>query len=166
MANTGRKRIPTSLKVVKGTYQPCRNNVLEPTGECIVLDVPVDLKGAARKFYKEVAQLIGPHGMQIATEWDRHQLYAMAKSWGTWYKLTKKMEGEYGFVYKLVQKDGEVTWRLRPENHIANDAFRAYNSLAALFGMNPSSRSKVNKIASNTASPMDNFITGKKMAQK
>ena len=45
---TGRKPLPTRLKVLKGTAQPCRTNPREPRPEVVALDPPEYLGTTAR----------------------------------------------------------------------------------------------------------------------
>ena len=113
----GRKRKPTALKLLQGTFQPCRANPDEPQPEIGAPDMPKYLKGEAR------------------AEWDRVVEYLSRT------RVIAKGEGAMLAVYcVLYAKFIEAT---RRGGEVTGSMIAQLRALASEFGLTPASRGHV-----------------------
>ncbi|MCP3849352.1 MAG: phage terminase small subunit P27 family, partial [Gammaproteobacteria bacterium] len=59
----GRKPVPTALKLIKGTDQPCRINDKEPKPKSDNIKMPVGMSADAKKHWKQVSKQLKEAGI-------------------------------------------------------------------------------------------------------
>jgi len=139
----GRKPVPTALKVLKGTDQPCRTNKKEPKLKAQNLAVPAHVTGKARWCWRRLVKVIGP--MRVMTKADAVALEEAAYAYADLLQTREVLE-EQGYTYESETEDGRVLVRRRPEVEIHGDAWRRLEKMITHFGISPSSRTKVSTL--------------------
>ncbi len=146
----GRKRIPTKLKIIRGTDQKCRMNPDEPEPEIELPKPPKHLTGIAAKEWKRAGALLEELG--LISDIDMCMFLAYCESYGRWREAEKKIKEQGLFIevpigIKKGKKGKEDTIifavKKNPYLAIAKDAKREATKYAVEFGMSPASRSKV-----------------------
>ena len=134
------KRIPSHLKVVAGTDQPCRMNANEPKLKSSVPDMPKTLTKNAKAYWRFIVPKISAMG--ILTDVDGTALQMLCETYAEWIDLCHKITA-FGDTTYETEKDGLIMHRSRPEVAQRSDAARRLQSLLAEFGITPAARSKV-----------------------
>ena len=149
----GRKKLPDSIKALRGTDQPCRMTDKPAVQGATVIKLPkVGLKGTAKKVFAVVAtelmhnNLLDVYGVDMVV--------AYAREMALYHDMMSDIEKE-GVTIEIETKNGTVM-QINPKRKIAEGALAAAKSLAAEFGMTPSSRSRVSAIMNDNA-PKDEF---------
>lgn len=135
----GRKPLPTELKILRGNpgHRPLPEN--EPTAPAGVGPAhPLFLDPIGRRFYRELAKLLGPDGTNVLTQVDRLVLEVLADAVSEFLEA-KTVLREHGLTYS--DKNGDP--KKRPEVMIAKDSAARIRALAAEFGLTPSSRTRI-----------------------
>lgn len=156
----GRKKIPDVLKSLRGTDQPCRRSeAAQPTAETAVGPLPRSgLKGTAKKVFEVVAtelihkQLLDRVGVDLVV--------AYAREMGLYHDMMRDAEKE-GYTVEIETKFGSATI-INPKRKIAEGALGRAQSLAAEFGLTPSSRSRVSALLTDNV-PKDEFADFEEM---
>jgi P27 family predicted phage terminase small subunit len=78
----GRKPIPTTLKLIRGTARPHRMNKDEPMPPACVPEPPAHLEERARRKFTEIADMLARCG--VMTELDRDALGRYCVIWCRW----------------------------------------------------------------------------------
>jgi len=160
----GRKRVPTKLKIIRGTDQPCRMNPDEPEPDIKIPKPPKGLTGFAAKEWKRAAALLEDLG--LISDIDMCMFLAYCQSFGRWMEAEKKIKKEGLFItipigIKKGKKGQEDTIifqiKKNPYLAIANDAKREATKYAVEFGMSPASRSKVKAEKGNSGDKKKGF---------
>lgn len=137
----GRKRLPTKLKVIKGTLEKSRENPNEPKPKQTIPKPKWGLLSKEeRKEYDRVAEILD--NMKVLTEADVIALEQLAESLALYYEQKDYLE-ENGYTYSRKNQRGGVIRKPRPEYRIMKDAKKDVLELLARFGLDPSNRSKV-----------------------
>ena len=142
----GRKRLPTELKRVQGTLQPCRTNDNEPdyvlTKE--IPDPPKYLSKTGRDVYYSTAEELLKLGILTRVSMSLFVMYCTQVAI-YFHALEQIDKNDYIFV----TKGGDE--KPNPYIKIANDALAASVRIACEFGITPASSSKVyaNKVETN-----------------
>ena len=136
----GRKKLPDSIKALRGTDQPCRMTDKPAVQGATVIKLPkVGLKGTAKKVFAVVAtelmhnNLLDVYGVDMVV--------AYAREIALYHDMMAEIEKE-GVTIEVMTKTGVVT-QINPKRKVAKGALAAAKSLAVEFGMTPSSRSRV-----------------------
>ena len=133
----GRKPVPTALKLIKGTAQPCRTNNSEPKPKADNIKMPAGMSVMAKKHWSKVCSQLKDAG--IITNLDVTALMIYCESYAQWRDATDKIN-THGSVVK-----GSQDFPVRsPYLYVAQKAFDQMKSMLTEFGMTPSSRTKVN----------------------
>lgn len=133
----GRKPVPSALKLVKGTDQPCRMNKNEPKPKADNIKMPVGMSDSAKKHWGQVVKQLKEAG--IMTNLDVTALMIYCETYAQWRDATDKIN-KHGSVVK-----GERGFPVRsPYLMVAQKAFDQMKQMLTEFGMTPSSRTKVN----------------------
>jgi|TARA_R100000655_G_scaffold51305_1_gene88965 P27 family predicted phage terminase small subunit len=137
----GRKRKPTELKKQIGTYKDCRNNPNEPKLPISIPNMPKYFD----EFAKEAFEFLGVKAfeMRILTEADKLALELLSESYSEYRKAINIIKEE-GMTYKVIDSNGNINYKARPENIIKDKAMNRMKSLIVEFGFTPSSRARVN----------------------
>ena len=136
MAKPGRRPIPTQLKIIKGTDQPCRMKKDEPKPADDNIEMPEGLSVDAAKHWGKVCQQL--QDAHIITNIDVMALSMYCEAYSTWSSANKKIQ-VHGAVIK-----GQNGFPVQsPYLMVANKAFEQMRSMLMEFGMTPSSRTRV-----------------------
>lgn len=151
MAEAGRPRKPTALKIVSGTYRADRAHN-EPMPDTADTTPPDSLKGKKqRDKYQELAANLAPVG--LLTVADRQTLAALARV----EVLAEQLERDIS-IKPVPGSTGQPTADPR-WNHLLG-LHKQAAELRREFGMSPSSRGKIDMPAPKTADPMEEFLHG------
>lgn len=132
----GRKRLPTKLKLLKGTQRVDRLNPDEPDPDNCIPDAPNYLSKEALIEWGRVSHELNNLG--LLSNIDRAALAMYCQAWGRVVKY-EKVIAEKGELYKT--SNGNI--QTSPAMWIVNKAMEQCHKFMTEFGMTPSSRSKV-----------------------
>ena len=132
----GRRPIPTHLKVLAGTAQPCRTNPDEPKPPVEIPPMPLCLDGAARDKWEELAPQLAAMG--ILARVDGSALLSLCLAYARMVAAEKE-SSEAGLTY--VGENGLI--KRHPASAIAHEASRDLLAHLEAFGLTPSSRYRV-----------------------
>ncbi len=133
----GRKAVPTALKVIKGTDQPCRTNKSEPKAGTDKLRCPASLPPEAKKFWKKFVPELKAIGVVKNT--DLPAIEALCLKYAEWQEYQEKVR-TMGALVKSPKNGYPIA---SPYFGMANKAFDQFSKMLTEFGMTPSSRTKV-----------------------
>ncbi|NUN51832.1 MAG: phage terminase small subunit P27 family [Planctomycetaceae bacterium] len=145
----GRKRKPTVLKLLEGTYRKDRANPNEAAPRPSLLRPPPVLRGEARVEWVRLARELFHLG--LLTKVDRAALAIHCADWGNLCRAVRDIE-ERGAVLQTfetvtdpqgVEHQVLVAERLNPYLRVYRQAKEGVLRTAAEFGMTPAARSKV-----------------------
>jgi P27 family predicted phage terminase small subunit len=135
-STAGRKKLPTALKMLKGTDQPCRLNKSEPKPEATKIRAPTGLSPQAKKHWRSISKELIAAGIIVNT--DTNSFTVLCETYAQWIDTTAQLNVE-GVV---IQNEKGFP--------MLNPAFNASHKLALLlrtlfveFGMTPSSRTNI-----------------------
>jgi len=139
----GRKPKPTNLKVLHGNPGKRAINKDEPQGEVVDADLPPPdhLGDLAKECWTHMVSMLA--GSQVITELDLHGLELYCAAYQNWRDAQQKVI-ELGSIVKSPKSGYPVQ---SPYFAISNKAHEQMVKLAAEFGLTPSSRSRVTKVA-------------------
>ena len=130
------KRLPTKLKVLKGTKQNCRENPNEPEYELKIPDAPDHLDKEALIEWGRVSHLL--YSMGLLADVDRAMLAGYCASYSMWAKAEEALKVE-GLT--IATTNGNIIQN--PLVGIVNQAKKHMKDFASEFGMSPASKAKV-----------------------
>jgi P27 family predicted phage terminase small subunit len=132
----GRKPLPTNLKVLRGTDQPCRINKDEPQVPTNRITPPAGLSAVAKKHWKKILPQL--RAAKIITNIDATAFAAYCETYATWQHAVDQI-AKYGSVIK-----GEKGFPVcSPYVTIADKTLRQMRDFLTEFGMTPSSRTRI-----------------------
>ena len=153
----GRKRKPTNLHILKGTYREDRANPDEPKPELKIPTPPEHLSEYALEEWNRMTVELSSLG--LLTEIDRTELAMYCQAWGRVVKY-EKIVAEKGELHKTTS--GNII--LSPAMWVINKAMEQCHKYLTEFGMTPASRTKVSvKKVKKDADPWAEF--GEKKAK-
>lgn len=132
----GRKRLPTKLKILKGTQRVDRLNPSEPDPANHIPDAPDFLSKDALIEWGRISHELNNLG--LLSEIDRAALAIYCQAWGRVVKY-EKVIAEKGELYKT--PNGSI--QTSPALWVVNKAIEQCHKFLTEFGMSPASRSKV-----------------------
>lgn len=132
----GRKPLPSKLKVLKGTDQPCRMNPHEPSLTAVVPDAPAFLGTIALEEWNRKAPLLARMG--VLTEGDDAALAAYCQAYERFVEAESKIR-QSGLLIKT--SSGNVIQS--PLVGVANRAMELMHRFMTEFGLTPSSRTRI-----------------------
>jgi phage terminase small subunit len=142
----GRKRIPTKLKLIKGTAQPCRMNKNEPAPDPGAPRVTKWLPDEqAKKYFLLLTERLERVGLASKTF---QEMLGLAAQRMAEIDILNKVIAEEGSTYTATRldKNGEiVTEQIKAHPAVAqrSEAMRHLQSLLSSFGLSPADISKV-----------------------
>jgi P27 family predicted phage terminase small subunit len=151
----GRKRLPTAMKVIKGTAQPCRINKQEPKPEIASGDAPAWMSAQAKEFYAEIAPYL--EKLKVISKGDTAALSLLADTWAEFRQADEVLRSHGKLSYETKNQAGETMHRAYPEVAIKRTAAKHFQSLLSEFGLTPSSRSKVSSMEGGDTDIMDSL---------
>lgn len=133
----GRKPLPDTLKVLKGTDQPSRMNPEQPQAGVDQLQfVPEELSEKAQKHWAKIRPQLVESG--VINNLDRYALMALCEAWATFLEAMTQVRRS-GILVK--GRHGEPV--RNPYLKVVNESTAQLTKLFAEFGMTPSSRQRV-----------------------
>ena len=151
---TGRKPLPTNLKLLKGTVNTTREKGKnEPKPKTENIRMPAGMPASARRHWKPLLRMLRDAG--IMTVADTVALEALCIVYARWREANEAI-AESGL---LVRDQGRRLPKLNPYVRIANQSFDQLKSMLAEFGMTPSSRTRVNSTKGEDSEPADGWGT-------
>lgn len=151
--NSGRKKIPDELKILRGTDQPCRM-----TGDAVSMGTALvslprsGLKGTSKKVFEVVAAELVNNSLLDMVGADL--VVAYAREMGLYHDTMRELEKE-GYILEIETKFG-TSKIVNPKRKVAESALMNAKALAAEFGLTPASRSRVSALLSS-APQKDDF---------
>lgn len=139
----GRKKKPTTLHLLEGTFRPDRHNVNEPIiqkPDLVKLRVPAYLSPQAKRIYKHLREVLLK--IRVVSEADRTALEIMAEAYAE-FRLAEKQLRDDGITYNHTDEYGNTTIKPHPAVRIKQMAYTRWKSLASEFGLTPAARTKV-----------------------
>jgi P27 family predicted phage terminase small subunit len=140
------RRLPTNLKLLKGTYQPCRGNTNEPQPEAARPPCPSFLSQEGKKEWRRVSKELFVLG--LLSNLDRAALAAYCQAYGRWIEAERALTRE-----GLMVMSPNGFQQPNPWLSIASKALDQLRAFAADFGMSPVARSKVTVTATLPTKP-------------
>ena len=131
-----RKAVPTVLKIIRGTAQPCRMNKKEAKPNADNIDMPAGMSEAAQQQWIPVAQQLEEAG--LLTNLDVQALRMYCEAYAVWLAANDKII-EFGAVLQ----NPEGRYVRAPWFDISAKAFEQMHKMIVEFGMTPASRTKV-----------------------
>jgi P27 family predicted phage terminase small subunit len=158
MANrNGPKSLPTAMKVLKGTDQPCRTNKREPKLPVERSLAPKWLSKKAQEIYLELSDVLV--GMQVLTKADQTALEMLCDAYAEYREARAYIEDK-GMTYETTATSGDVIYKVYPQVAIASDAYKRIRSMMTEFGLTPASRSKVSAAGEEEKDPLGDYMNG------
>lgn len=137
----GRKPLPRYLKVLRGNPGKRPLNDAEPQPQPGIPTCPAHVQGIARTEWNRCVKELG--ALNAITRLDRGKLAAMCVSYGRWVEAEDALKAAGGPIIPA-PKTGALTYN--PWLSVAHKAMEAYSKLAADFGMDPSSRTRISTL--------------------
>jgi len=152
---SGRKRTPTQLRVLRGDPGHRGVNDREPTPPRGIPDPPDWLHALELEAWGTLAAALEPMG--VVTVSDGPALTALVQAWAEWREArgTLDLEGTY---YDTLDAAGNRIVRKHPAVGVASDAWRRISSMLSEFGLTPSSRSRLQVVASGEPDAFESFL--------
>jgi len=132
----GRKKTPTRLKMLQGTYRKDRAPANEVFPEDKIPDPPKFLSKEAKREWSRMS--VALFSLGLLSEIDRSALSLYCQAWGRVEKY-EKIIAEKGELYKT--QNGEV--RVSPVMSILNTAYTQLYKLITEFGLSPAARTRI-----------------------
>jgi len=132
-------RLPTKIKQLRGTLQPCRENKKEPQVRLSIPDPPTHLDNRAIDEWNQVTKELFDLG--IIGKIDRSALAAYCQSYAIWAEASDRLKEE-GLV--IMTTNGNLIQN--PLLTIVNRSRESVRVFLREFGMTPASRPKVSVI--------------------
>ena len=147
----GRKKIPTKLKLLKGTQRADRLNPNEPDPDVNIPEPPGFLNKAASQEWERMSGIL--YGIGLLSDMDMAALALYCQSWGKIVEFEEILIKE-GKTY--IAANGDI--RTSPYVSMLNKSYEYVYKFLTEFGMSPASRSKVSaKKKKTTKDPFAQF---------
>ena len=148
----GRKKLPTNLKILQGTFRGHRENKNEPRPDINIPEAPDFLSKEALIEWGRISSQLSRLG--LLCEMDMAALALYCQAWGRIVRY-EKIVAEKGELYKT--SNGNI--QLSPAMWVVNKAYEQAYKFLTEFGMTPASRSKVSvkKSESGVKDPFREF---------
>lgn len=136
--NRGRRPIPSNLKVIRGTDQPCRMNPNEADPDTDKILPPEHLSETALAHWDATVKELRSAGLM--TNLDITALAMYCEAYATWVEASEKVR----LTGTVVKHPTNGFPMQSPYLAVANKAFEQMRAMLTEFGMTPSSRTRVN----------------------
>jgi P27 family predicted phage terminase small subunit len=152
----GRRRKPTSAKVLAGTFRKDRANPGEPKPPRGHVTAPDWLKGEARWAWEQLAGQLGDAGTRVLSQQDRHALGLLCDAYHE-YRVARRQVEHDGMMVVRLTKAGMVRVK-HPLIQVYQDAWRRVRLMLVEFGLTPASRSKTSSRPAEEADPLQELL--------
>ena len=129
------RRIPTSLKKIRGTYRKDRARSEPKPAQPENLEPPIELDAHGQAFWNYHAEKLQQLG--LLTECDVHSLAVGCEWWSVHQRALEAVKSE---LTHSTEANGECS---KPEIAIAKQAFTNLRTIMISFGLDPQSRGKL-----------------------
>ncbi len=136
MAGVGRKKKPTNLKMLEGTFRKDRQNKNEPIPENKIPVAPEHLSEEGLNEWRRITPILFDLG--LLSDLDMATLAMYCQVWGRVVKYEKIIEKEGELL--ITEKGNTI---LSPNMWVVNKAMEQCHKYLTEFGMTPASRAKV-----------------------
>lgn len=133
------RKLPTNLKILKGTYQKCRQNKNEPRPVLMIPTCPRFLSKEGRREWRRLAPEL--YVLGLLSEIDRAALALLCEAWATWVEAETHLQKEGRMQITKNNYQQPSPWL-----SVARHAAEQIRIMSNEFGMTPASRSKVTAI--------------------
>jgi len=141
--NSGRRKLPTYIKLTKGTARKHRENKDEPKPDISLPKTPDGMHKEVEKEFNILAKIT--YDMGILSEWHVPALEICAIAIVEFKKASAVLLDE-GPDIESTNKDGKTVIVRRGHVAWAENSYRRLSSMLAKFGLSPSDMSNVNII--------------------
>lgn len=131
-----KKKVPTKLKIIRGTNQKCRMNPDEAQPDPAIPSPPEHLSQTASVEWGRISQEL--YSLGLLSRIDRAALSAYCQVYGRWVEAENKIK-EDGLVVTAPSGYAQQSAAVG----IANKALELMHKYLTEFGMTPSARAKV-----------------------
>lgn len=154
----GKRPLPTAIKELQGTLQPCRANKNEPQPTITAPMAPEWMPDAIKAVYNELALHFAD--LRIMSTADGKALELLADAYHEW-KTARAFIYANGETYETETATGRII-RVYPQVNIAADAYKRLRAMLIEFGATPAARSKVEVIKTPHKTSLDELIRRRK----
>jgi len=151
MKQKGRPRVPTAVKLQRGTFQPCRATPDEPKYQKEIGAPPCDLSDAQKVVWERMVSLMTESG--VLTIADRNCLHRYCVHFVSWLQASAALE-----TTELDPSDEDSVKLWSKLQKIEHSIDKQCNHAEAMFGLTPADRSRVRSAVANGSdgnSPID-----------
>lgn len=138
----GRKKIPTKVKELKGTAQPCRidKNEMQVTEVVSMPDAPLFLNEYGQAEWEKVTNELA--NIKMLHSVDLPMLAMYCNEMGAYFAIAQELGGS--FTEQTYDKDGKLrASKIAPKYKIMQNALQNALKIATQFGFTPSSRASL-----------------------
>lgn len=153
----GPPKKPTILKVLQGTKRKDSAHPNEPMLKSVELVPPDWLSATAKEAFEELARLLGPAQMRVATKADRMALELLCDAYAE-FRALRAILKKKGRTYTMRTKSGDRMPVQRPEVSMASDAFARTTKMLCQFGLTPAAKTKVGSTPIEERDPFEEFL--------
>lgn len=139
-------KLPENVKQLKGTYRKDREKKNEPLSRGIPKMPKELLTKGGQKYWPLIIKRLARVG--TLTEIDDLSVMITAESFARFMAASHFLE-ENGDTYQFTNKDGEVSFRARPEIKIANDSLDRVIAMFKQYGLTHVSRNNIMPLPDN-----------------
>ncbi len=150
----GRRRKPTEIKVLEGTWRKDRANAAEPTPRRGKVSVPDWLKGEARWAFQQLAELLGDDGARVLTQQDRMALSMLCDAYRD-YRVARRTVEKEGMQVPNTNGPGMIRHQLIP---VYQKAWQLVMGALTEFGLTPAARSKTSARPAEPKDPLGELL--------
>ena len=151
----GRKKLPSNVKILKGTNRKSRENPNEPVPDTCIPDPPDFLSDYAMDEWNRITRQL--ENLNLISEMDMAALALYCQAWGRIEKYERMVaaKGEAGEIYKTTNGN----YQLSPLMWVINKAYEQVYKFISEFGFSPASRARlsVNKNEKKQDNPFEKF---------
>lgn len=149
---SGRKRKPTPILKLHGTFRDDRRSGNEPTPDIECPDMPRFITGEARKEWERIVPLLAE--ARCLTRWDMAALAAYCQTWKEFVRLCRAINRITAYT---IQTDKGNT----VQNPLVGAKNKAFNNLLRIcgeFGLTPASRSRLTLNPQENNDPLEELL--------
>jgi len=142
VANKGRPKKPTELKILEGNRgkRPLPENEPKPAPITNQPDPPEWLNDPAKGMWQRLFPIL--QRINLITEADLESYTMLCQSYGKWVEHEKDI-ADNGDYYTYTNKAGAENEVERPAVKLAHKAYERYKSLCTEFGLTAASRARI-----------------------
>ncbi len=145
-------RVSNHLKKVRGTYRQDRDHSQSLIPKAGLPPKPDHLTPDASKVWDELTPQLEER--RVVTHADEYALVLLCEAYAE-YRQARTVLARDGLTYTTKSTSGVVMQRSRPENALAADSWRRARVMIANFGLDPTSRGRVETVPEEEVNEFD-----------